>query len=428
MSALASLLLAGLLGLPTPTPMAPPPPEGRLQELIKKLGDKSYRVREDAARELLRYGPASVAALTAGTKDTDLEVSERCRQLLPVAESLERNQKLAALVKNPSAPPPKGLAGLERFLKVTGDDKAARELYAEMMGIHHRTIEAAEKDPRVAAEQYRQFSDEIYNRWNMSARAGRYSYDNLFSGQADITFFLFLSGDKRVRAHENGMNQAYVLLYGNQIPKAISEKEGTLAMRKLFLDWLENEPQPYLQQRGFQLAAQAGIKEALPVVLRMLKKTETDGHSAVQVMTALTKLGSKEHIPLLDKYLSDTNVVTTINFGNGDQLSAQVRDVAMGVQVRLAGQKLTDYGFDGRFGGNDGLSYHYYAFRDEKSRDDAHAKWKEWKAKNLEGKAPEKKEPAAKQPAKDGPTEPKADPKGAAGKAEDKPPPKPDKK
>jgi hypothetical protein len=426
MSTLASLLLAAVLGLPTPTPTAPPPPEGRLQELVKKLGDKSYRVRQDAARELLRYGPASVAALTAGTKDADLEVSERCRQLLPVAESLERNQKLAALLKNPSAPPPKGLAGLERFLKVAGDTKESRELYAEMMGIHHRTVEAAEKDARAAAEQYRQFADEIYNRWNMGARSGRYSYDNLFNSRADITFFFFLSADKRVRAHENGMNQAYILLYGTQVPKAISEKDGTQAMRKLFLDWLENEPQQYLQQQGFRLAAQANLKEALPVVLRMLKKTETDGHSAVQVMTALTKLGSKEHLPLLDKFLKDTNVVTTINFGNGDQLSAQVRDVAMGVQVRLAGQKLTDYGFDGRFGSSDGLQYHYYSFRDDKTRDDAHAKWKEWKAKNLDGKAGETKEPAAKQPAKDGPTEPKAGP--GKGTAEDKPRPKPEKK
>jgi len=158
MSALASLLLTVVLGLPTP---AAPAPDGRLRELIKKLGDKSYRVREDAARELLRRGPAAVAALTAGTKDADLEVSERCRQLLPVAASLERNEKLAALLKDPSAPPPKGLAGLDRFLKIAGDSKAARELYAEMMGVHHRTIETAEKDPREAAEQYRQFSDEI---------------------------------------------------------------------------------------------------------------------------------------------------------------------------------------------------------------------------------------------------------------------------
>src|SRR5262245_14184734 len=191
MSVLLTFTFSILVGAPTPPQSAA---DARLDDLVRKLGDKSYRNRETAARELLRRGSASVAVLTAGTKDTDPEVSERCRQLLPQAASLERNERIALLVRDPSAPPPKGLAGLERFLKVTGDDKAAREMYAEMLAIHYRTIEAAETDPRAAAEQYREFCDDSYNRWQAAARAGRYSYDNMFSTRADMTFFLFLSG------------------------------------------------------------------------------------------------------------------------------------------------------------------------------------------------------------------------------------------
>jgi hypothetical protein len=407
MSTFASLLLSAVLGLPTPA--APPPPDARLQELVKRLGDKTYRVREDAARELLRRGSAAVGALTAGMKDPDPEVSERCRQLLPVAAMIERNEKLDRLVKDPAAPPPPGLAGLGRFLQVTGDDKAARELYAELMAIHYRTLEAAEKDPRAAAEHYSQFCNEIYTRWNAAARVGRYSYDNLFTSRSDITYFLFLSSDVRLRKHEDGTNQAYMLLYGNQIPKAIGEKDGQPAMRKLFLEWLEKEPQQWLQQRGFAIAAQANVKEALPVALRILNKKGNDTYSKVQVMAALTKLGSKEHIKLLEPYLSDKTQVTTINFGNGDQFEVQARDVAMGVQVRLAGQKVGDYGFDTRYAGGDGMQYHYYGFRDDKSRDEAHAKWKDWKAKNLD------KDGLPKAPAdKKGPEQKKAESKPAA--------------
>jgi hypothetical protein len=135
-------------------------------------------------------------------------------------------------------------------------------------------------------------------------------------------------------------------------------------------------------------------------------------------------LGSKEHIKALDPYMSDKTEVTQINFGNGDQFSVQARDVAMGVQVRLAGQKLTDYGFDNRFGGNDGLSYHYYGFRDDKSRDEAHAKWKAWAEKNLGAKPADKKGPAD---AKTGPTAPKGDAKPTPPKGEPKPA-KPEKK
>jgi len=392
MSVLLTFTFTVLVGAPTPPPA---PADAKLNDLVRKLGDKSYRNRETAARELLRRGSASVAVLTQGTKDADPEVSERCRQLLPQAAALERNEKIGLLLNDPSAPPPKGLAGLERFLKVTGDDKAAREMYAEMLAIHHRTIEMAETDARAAAEQYREFCDDAYNRWQTAARTGRYSYDNMFSTRADMTFFLFLSGDSRVRKNDAGVNRSSILLNGNQIATAITGKDGNLAMRKLFLDWLENEPQTYLQQRGFQLAAQANVKEALPIVVRLLEKPGKDTYGKAQIMTALVKLGSKEHIKLLDRYLSDSSELTSINFGNGQVLKVQVRDVAMGVQLQLAGEKMTDYGFDNRFGGG-WQSYHYYGFGDDKARDEAHAKWKEWSKKNL--KTDDKKADVGKTP------------------------------
>jgi hypothetical protein len=406
MSPLPSVVLALALANPTP-PAAPTGDAPRLEDLVRKLGDKSFRVREDAARELLRKGSAAVAALTAGMKDADLEVAERCRQILPHAAAKERNEKLDLLVNNPTAPPPTGLSGLTRFLQMAGDDKSARELYAEAMRMHHRTIEAAEKDPRAAAQQYREFCEDIYNRWQNGARLGRYSYDNIFSSRADITFFLFLTADARVRRHESGNNWAYVLLNGSQISTAIAEKDGSPAMRKLFLNWLENESQSYMQQYGFQLAAKAQLKEALPVLLKILAKKDRDKYSQVQVMTALIKLGGKEHIKVLDPFLSDKQEITTINFGNGQMLKVQTRDVAMAVQIRLAGQKLQDFGYDNRFGGGGDLSYHYYGFPTDEARDTAHTKWKEWVAKNkpadakdADKKESEKKSAAPKPPEK----------------------------
>ncbi|HEX3146542.1 MAG TPA: hypothetical protein VHR66_00475 [Gemmataceae bacterium] len=412
MSIIAALALANAIAAPT-APSAGP--TSKPEELVRQLGDKSFRTREVAARELIRQGSTAVAALTEGTKSTDAEVSERSRQLLPQVASVERNEKLALLLKDPSAPPPKGLAGLERFLKAAGDSKASRELYVEMMNIHHRAIELADKDAKAAAMEYQLFCEEAFNRYQAGARVGRYTYDNLFAGQADITFLFFISADKRLRLYENGINRSYILFNGTQLTKVLSEKDGSPPMRKLFLDWLENEPQSYQQQRGFQLAAQVNMKEALPVALRLLEKKDNDNYSKVQVMTALTKLGGKEHIAMLDKYASDNAQVTTINFGNGDQLSVQTRDVAMGVQVQLAGQKLADFGFDTRFGNGGGMSYHYYGFRDDKSRDEAHAKWKEWAGKNLtktgDKKEPEPKKADAKTPAV--PEKPKEPPPAA---------------
>lgn len=382
MSATAIIALASLLGAPTPASEGKTDP--KLVELVRQLGAKSYRVREGAARDLLKRGAASVAALTDGVKDTDPEVSQRCRQLLPQATALDRNEKLAALLKDPASPPPKGLAGLERFLKITGDDKGARELYAELLSIHHRTLEAAEEDIKKATEQFRQFSDDAYNKWRASINTGRYSTDTMFATRADMTFFLFFSSDSRIRKNDPAFSRASILLQGNQISNAISEKDGTPAMRKIFLDWLENESQPGFQQRGFLIASQANLKEALPLALKLLERKEQQSYNKAQILVTLFKLGGKEHIPKLEPLLDDKSVLTTFNFGNGKPLTIQMRDVAMGVSAQLAGQKLADYGFDNRFGNAvGGTSYHYYGFADDKSRDEAHAKWKDWAGKNL---------------------------------------------
>ena len=385
MSASAILALAFVTGAPT-TPSTTPDPN--LIELVRKLGHKSYRTREDAARELLRRGSEAVAALNEGTKDADPEVSERCKQLLPQAASLERNENIAKLTRDLKSPPPKGLAGVERFLKITGDDKVARELYAEMLAVHYRTLEAAETEPRKATEQFRQFCDDAYNRYQASIRTGRYNYDTMFSTRADITFFLFISSDLRVRKNDGGNSRSSILFSGNQITKAITDGDSAPAMRKVFLDWLENEPQSYLQQRGFQLASQANLKEALPVALKLLEKPGQQTYGQAQVMIALAKLGSKEHIPLLEKYLDDKTNIGSVGFGNGITMSIQMRDVAMGVSAQLAGQKLQDFGFDTRFGGVP-TSYIYYGFpqemdgKESKARDEAHAKWKKWASENL---------------------------------------------
>jgi hypothetical protein len=385
MSVSAFLIVASFLGAP-PAPSTSIDPQ--LVELVRRLGDKSYRARENAARELLRRGSESVAALTEGINDTDPEVSERCRQLLPQAASLERNDKLAALTKDPSSPPPEGLAGLERFLKITGDDKSSRELYAELLANHHPTLETAEDDPRKAAELYRQFCDDAYSRYQASVRAGRYNFDNIFATRADITYFLFASSDERIRKHERGASRASILLNGNQLTKAITDGENSQPLRKLFLDWMENEPQSYLQQRAFTIAAQANLKEALPIALKLLEKSGQQTYNKAQIMITLVKLGSKEHIPALEKYLEDKTSIGNVGFGNGQTMSVEVRDVAMGVSALLAGQKLADFGFESRFGGVP-TSYIYFGFQVEmdgkssKAREEAHAKWKDWAKKNL---------------------------------------------
>ena len=89
-------------------------------------------------------------------------------------------------------------------------------------------------------------------------------------------------------------------------------------------------------------------------------------------------MGGKECIPELAAFLGDKSDAGTFNLGDGPMLVVQVRDVALIVSAHLAGEELHVYGYDSaRFGIGAPSAYQACGFPDDKSRDKAHARWKE---------------------------------------------------
>src|SRR5690348_10910990 len=79
------LLLAGVL-LTMPARAAETvtrPQPGDIAELVRQLGADDFNVREEASRRLLKIGLPAREALLAGTKNRDLEIRRRCRELMP---------------------------------------------------------------------------------------------------------------------------------------------------------------------------------------------------------------------------------------------------------------------------------------------------------------------------------------------------------
>src|SRR5829696_9121362 len=99
-------------------------------EHVRRLGHPEHRVRETAGRELVRLGTAAASPLRAAVADPDAERAGRGREVLAQVEAADREAKLARLVADPTAPPPDGLPCLADFLKVAGDGREARRLYA----------------------------------------------------------------------------------------------------------------------------------------------------------------------------------------------------------------------------------------------------------------------------------------------------------
>jgi hypothetical protein len=98
-------------------------------------------------------------------------------------------------------------------------------------------------------------------------------------------------------------------------------------------------------------------------------------------------MGTKDLIKDLAPLLADDSGLGSLRVSDGPVLAPQVRDVALAVSIRLAGQKPADFGFHAAgFAAKEYLKYYGgYAFLDDAARSVAQTKWRAW-VKDNEGR------------------------------------------
>ncbi len=149
---LSLVLLPGLLL--TAKAAAPPASDGgRAADLVRELSAGSFDAREEAARRLLRLGPAAAPALKEGLKSRDLEVRRRCRELLPQVLAGDLDRRLAAFVADEASKDGLKLIGWATFHAVAGHDRQARQLYVELYRTDRALLDLLEQGPAQAGAQ-----------------------------------------------------------------------------------------------------------------------------------------------------------------------------------------------------------------------------------------------------------------------------------
>src|SRR5262249_50134762 len=107
---------------------------------------------------------------------------------------------------------------------------------------------------------------------------------------------------------------------------------------------MANQTDPNVVQQTLHLAMNLELKEALTLALKIANDKAVRGHPLGLALTAIGKLGGKEHRAVLERFLDDTTLIGNfhINAGRG---TTEVRDVALGMLVHVTGQSHRDYGF-----------------------------------------------------------------------------------
>ena len=362
-----------------PQPNAGPAAESLSpKELVERLGDLRFKTRDAAEKALIRLGLSSFDALVEGEKHPDPHVRGRCRELQPIIRSIVLQKRIDRFIANINGPLAKDLPFAAPFINITGDSKEARELYAEVLQANAQLLDEADRDPKKGIEIFSAFCQEVQSRLVYRPGVEQRALQKTIS-KADVTLYFLLSVELKQDANGRISNSGYSFLSStNLIENLGKDAPAAVPFKKLFLVWLEKEPQPYMVQRGLQIAADAKMPEVVPLILKLINDKNVQVYTRAQTALSLAKIGTKVHLKDLEPLLQDKTVVGSFGINN-KMGEVQMRDVALAVSIKLSGQKIGDYDFDVMKTTDDliHMSYCYCAFSSDAKRDEAHKKYKE---------------------------------------------------
>src|SRR5262245_60907184 len=132
------------------TPTLSPKEREDAVQLLGKLGNPSFKVREDAASRLVRLDRAEEPVLREGLTFPDAAARRRCERLIPLARNYDLEIQIRAFLADKDDKNPSALPGWTKFKQMAGADETARSLFVDMHRIDTEYMEQIEKDPSAA--------------------------------------------------------------------------------------------------------------------------------------------------------------------------------------------------------------------------------------------------------------------------------------
>jgi len=422
---LAFLIFIGISGpvvavSPDPKTLAVPPSElSKSRELVQQLGSEQFIEREEAEQALGKMGRLARRALLEGVSaDPNPEIRNRCAALLPKATALEMKARFEVFLADVEGKYDHDLPGWNQFRATVRNDwtlfgylissdrsleKAARSVFVELISTPANKCvvmgaggSQTELNSIVIARRQELYSQKYGGRGGPGGGGFTVSpMERRDPTAEDVAALLFAeSFAPQIVARVPRQASISLLITSSGFSSQVRDTdEKGRVYKAIAVAWLESRINPLDLYQGMTLATNMGLpNQSLRIASKLF--TTPGGTVSYRGNAAMTlaRLGSKEHIPLLEKAFEDTGVLTlaraNIRGNIGDETpnhEIQIRDVALAVSIQLAGQTLEDYGFIDQFktNGPGTINYTYtrYYLPDEK-RTAAFEKWKAWWAKN----------------------------------------------
>ena len=285
--------------------------------LIQLLGADQFSVRENATEELIKIGLPARDALEQGRGNADREIRYRCERILLVIYEIDFRRRLEAFSASRDPEQDFELPGWHRFRERMDADANSRALFVLMLKEESTALKSIQGD----AKETTDFLDLRTQQLMQSKRLLRQPLP-----LGSIAAMLFLAGDEKVTLSPQTSSSIYSLCYEQSFRTAMVEGQHRQMMRRLLGAWIRRG-EDWTAYQGLALAMQYEIPDGLVAAKRALKD-QGPSHIRQYAILALAKLGSAEHIALLEPLLQDKTRTSSRRVSKVTY-ETQIRDVAL---------------------------------------------------------------------------------------------------
>lgn len=404
---LATALIVPFVGVGAAAPPVNPDPKAlevpaeqlsKARELVQKLASDAFRERERAQELLAEMGRlARPALLDAANTDPDPEVRQRCQFLLPKATAAEMKARLDAFLADTDGKYEHDLPGWNKLRgAVRGDftvfgwtwsarpsaDKTARELFTEFLKAPggRDLLTALDRDRGTAGQAVATRKQQLYQmRFPRDGTPGR----NPTVAEVAVTMFAESQVPSKNVPRSTALTS--VITTSGLVAAVQADDDRGRALKAVITAWFDSRTEGVDMYSALTLANNMNNNPAAGRIAgRLLTVPGVTGFYRGQAMTTIVRLKMTDQLPAVEKAFTDQSVLsTTIRVVNGVQVrqTLEVRDAALATAVLLSGQDPAAYHFENLTKGTTTFTYTQGRITEGK-RDEAFAKWKEWREKN----------------------------------------------
>ena len=348
------------------------------QQLVQQLGSRSFLKRKQAMNELVKIGLPALNSLEDGALSDNREISYRCDRVLLVVRELDLQRRLLAFLRD-TEPDKYELPGWPLFRAVAGEGPDSKLVFVEMQKADAELMRTAEGSGKEMAGL-------LMQRLVVTSRPRTTASDPLALGRTGA--ILFAAGDPRVPVTQQVAAYVHRMVSNSGVRTAMTGNVGTAdVMRKLLSRWLrrQRDTDPYV---NLLVALQFDLKESLGFSLKVLEGAKRPSGARRVALQSLNRFGDSKHAQLVERFLTDTSVVSVTSSVDGKRVRIQLRDIALATLITLRKQDHRKFGFPHiRFDSNRNFHLDSLYFASEEDRLAAFTKWKEFEQASKEKKS-----------------------------------------